>query len=59
MRREDRKREWRNETIRKLEKDVRKTDERDEGRKRERSHTVRSHKRRLIEGKKTIFEQSD
>lgn len=54
MRRKDRKREWRDERIRKLKKDVRKTDERDEGRKRERSH-----KRRLIEGKKTIFEQSD
>lgn len=36
MRRKDRKREWRDEGIRKLEQDVRITDERDEGRKRER-----------------------
>lgn len=38
MRRKDRKREWRDEG--KLGKDVRKTDERDEGREREREREV-------------------
>lgn len=51
MRRKDRKREWRDEGIRKLGKDVRKTSERDETKK-----GGRSHRRYLTEGKKAIFE---
>lgn len=41
-----------------MEKDVRKTDERDEGGERERERK-RNHRRYLIEGKKAVFKRSD
>lgn len=64
MRRTNGKREWRDEGIRKLGKDEKQMKEmkvRERERERERSHTVGagSHRRRLIEGERTIFEQSD
>lgn len=62
MRRTNGKREWRDEGVRKLGKDEKQAKEmKVRKRERERSHTVGagSHRRRLIEGERTIFERSD